>query len=162
MATAASSSTSTIRTPGPGIAASRRPVCPVHQRDVTRRARNMQPPARNSRHQDGVVNLLLPVRRSARAAEAADHRAYLLDRPLPPVRNRCIDGDSVHPGFGGRDRLPARPLPVRTLKSVVRTVFGRAPIAQHGGHRAEDLAVRGSIETLEIRFVSGPLRIRLK
>jgi len=63
----------------------------------------------------------------------------------------------VHPRLGGRVLAPGRPVPKRLFEGVVRAVLGCGAIAQDTYQRAEDAVVRGPVEALEIRLVTGPV-----
>src|SRR5712692_5182194 len=110
--------------------------------------------------QVAVLDDLLRIRGEPRPADAANHLTDLAQPHLALVGDRGVDRDPVHPCFGRRDRLPGSPLFVSALECVLRAVLGGRSIAEHGGQRAEDLSVRRLVETFEICFVAGFVRVR--
>src|SRR5207249_3814405 len=96
----------------------------------------------------------LGIRREARAADASNHLADLAQAHLALVGDRRVDRDAMHPRLGGSDWLPGGPFLVSALESVLNAVLGCRSIAQHRRERAEDLAVGGVVQPLEVGFVS--------
>ena len=112
------------------------------------------------RSEVAVLHDLLRVGSQAGAAQAADDLADLAQPHLALVRDRRVDRDAVHPRLSGCYRLPGSPLFVSAFECVLRAVLGRGSVAEHRGQGAQNLSVRSLIETLEVRFVAGFIRVR--
>src|SRR5216684_5279281 len=101
-----------------------------------------------------MLDVVLRIRAETRTPDAPDDLAHLAEPHLPLIRDGGVDRDAVDPGLSRRDGLPRAPFLVGALERVLGAVLRRGSIAQHGGQRAKNLAVRRLVQALEISLVS--------
>src|SRR5438270_9428723 len=89
--------------------------------------------------------------------QSLDHLAHLAHPRIALERDRGVDRYPVHPGLGRGVLSPGGPASVGALEGVMRAVLGCRAVAEHADERAQDAVVRGPVEALEIRVVTGPV-----
>src|ERR1035437_7010765 len=89
------------------------------------------------------------------SSQAQDQLPDLTQLLPPPLRERHVQGNPVHPGLSGRILLPLGPGSEGAQERVLCGVLGARPILQDDDQGREDALIGLPVEHVEVVLVSG-------